>query len=236
MKCGVWFSIPACVLMWIADVCHAGALQRQTSELLDVGAPPNGTALWIARAMRLNGVPMTMKAFSSPANSDEVLHFYERQLRNGSDTKTRLGYEGSERVLAVMATGHYVTIRARNTTHGCEGTIAVSPPLATLKPHKHTTFPRPPTARVVSLQEYEDEGIEAEHISLTSERAPEHEGRAFATQLTRRGWQLLRSEPALDRHGGYVVEAQKATQLAQINLRRDDRSRDTTIVIVWRKT
>ena len=212
-----------------------GSLQRQVSSLPEVSAPPGGTAVWIAKAMRLNGVPMTLKAFTSAANADEVLQIYERRLRLGSGTRSRRSEEGNERLLTVMAADYYITIRARDAVTGSEGTIAVSPLLANLKPDKRTMFPLPETSRVVSLQAYEDDGIEAEHISAISKRTPAIEARAFVAALEQRGWQLLRSEPSATNAAGYVIEAQRAAALAQITLQRAPRSVETTIMIVWRK-
>jgi len=216
------------------SICDGGTLQRETAALPDLPAPPGGSTEWIARSMRLNGVPMTLKSFSSATQADEVLHHYERTLMR-SDTKTRRTHDGEWRVLSLLARDHYVTIRARNTLHGSNGTMTVTPPLAKLTPSQHSRFPRPPTARVVSLQEYDDEGIEAEHISLTSRRSVATEAHGFAAALARAGWQLLRNTRTTDRGGGYVIEAQKAAHLALINLRRAERGGSTVITVVWRK-
>jgi hypothetical protein len=185
--------------------------------------------------MRLNGVPMTLKSFSASANADEVLNHYERELRISSDQKVRRSQDAQWRVLSVMAPQYFITIRARNTARGTEGTIAVSPPLSHAKASTRTRFPHPASARVASLQQYDDEGIEAEHISLISRRSVAMEAREFAKLLAREGWQLLRSESAADRRGGHVIEAQKAAALAVINVQRMDHGGETSIMVVWRK-
>jgi hypothetical protein len=229
----------------------AGVLQRQTEALPDIQPPSGGSAFWIARAMRLNGVPMTIKSFASPTNADDVLHQYEHKLRTSSDMKTRRTHEQDWRVLALMSNDSYVTIRARNTVRGSEGTIAVTPPLAKLKPSKRTRFPCPESLHIVSLQEYEDQGIEAEHISLVSKRSVGIEAQAFASMLSQRGWQLLRSEATANNstnnsgrrnglhkreHGhGHVIEAQKAAELALVNFWRGTGGVATTVMVVWRK-
>jgi hypothetical protein len=214
---------------------HGSTLRQQTQSLPDIAAPPAGQAYWIAKSMRMNGVPMTLKSFSSSTNADEVLNYYERELRLSSDQKTRRSQEAQWRVLSVLAPTYFVTIRARTTARGTEGTITVSPPLSAAKSSTHTHFPHPRSARVASLQQYDDDGIEAEHISLISRRSVAIEAREFATLLGREGWQLLRSETAALRGGGYVIEAQKAAALAVINLQRMERGGQTSIVVVWRK-
>lgn len=211
----------------------AGSIARQTQTLPDIDAPVGGEAVWIARAMRLNGVPMTIKSFTSPTNAAEVLHQYEHRLRASADMKTRRTQEGDWHVLAVLTNDYYATIRARNTSRGTEGVVIVTPPLADMKPMKRTRFPHPDSAAIVSLQEYDDAGIEAEHISFASPRSVAIEAGAFAARLSQHGWQLLRSEPTHERDG-HVIEAQKATAFALINLRRTETG-GATILVVWRK-
>jgi hypothetical protein len=222
-------------LLHVAPGASAGNLLRETQKLPDVAAPPGGHAFWIARAMRLNGVPMTIKSFASRSNADEVLHHYERQLRTSSSLKTKRAQEGKWRVLSVAGPSYFITIRARNTARGAEGTIAVSPALAGVSASTRTNFPHPPSMRVVNLQQYDDEGLEAEHISLISTRSVMIEAREFASLLTQHGWQLLRSEGTADRRGGHIIEAQKAAALAFINLQRLQRGGETSIMVVWRK-
>jgi len=232
---GTTARLLAAVALWATALSGAaGPIARQTRALPDIAAPAGGESAWIARAMRLNGVPMTIKRFTSPANADEVLHQYEHKLRTSSNMKTRRSQEGAWRVLAVMTDDYYATIRARNTSRGAEGTITVTPPLADAKPAKRTSFPHPATTKVVSLQEYEDEGVAAEHVGLVSRRSVAIEARAFAALLSQRGWQMLRNEPA-QRRDGHVIEAQQASALAFIHLRRAEREGATTILVVWKK-
>ncbi len=211
----------------------ASPVAEEVRTLPDIGAPAGGKAAWIARAMRLNGVPMTIKSFTAATNAAEVLHQYERRLRRSADMKTRRARHGSWHVLGVMTTEYYATIRTRDTPQGTEGVIIVTPPLADVKPMKRTRFPLPESTTVVSLQEYDDAGVEAEHITLASPRSVVLEARAFTAQLSRHGWQLLRSE-ATKAGDGHVIEAQRAAALAFITLRRAEQG-GSTILVVWRK-
>lgn len=233
MNIFAWRSRLLIVLSTVTPICVAGSIARETQRLPDIPAPSGGESVWIARAMRLNGVPMTIKRLTSATNAAEVLHRYEHKLRTSSDVKTRRSQEGRWHVLAVMTDEYYATIRARNTSKGAEGTVIVTPPLSRVKPKKRTTFPHPGSAALVSLQEYDDEGVEAEHISFVSRRSVGIEARAFEKQLADRGWQVLRNEPA-QRHGGHIIEAQQAAGLAFVNLRAAD-SGGTTILVVWRR-
>ena len=223
------------MLIVFSGLSNAGTIARQTASLPDIPAPSGGEGAWIARAMRLNGVPMTIKSFVSPTNADEVLHEYERRLRTSSDMQTRRSRDGAWQVLAVMTNNYFVTIRARDTVRGTEGTITVTPALENARARKYTRFPHPDSAQIVSVQEYEDDGIEAEHISFVSRRSAAIEARDFATNLEQQGWHLLRNEPSASGRNAHVVEAQKAAALAFIHLRRAETGGTTTILVVWRK-
>jgi hypothetical protein len=202
-------------------------------SLPELDPPPGGNAVWVAHAMRLNGVPMTIKSFAVAMNAQEVLHYYERRLRS-ADAHTKRWSEGHDHVLGVLSDDAYVTIRARNTPHGAQGTITVTPPLRKQRLMLRTRFPHPPSARVVNLQQYEDDGIEAEHISFVSSRPVSHAAQELAQLLLRKGWSIHRNEPTANARGGHVIEAQNDASHAQLTLQRL-KSGETAILVVWKK-
>jgi hypothetical protein len=219
----------------VVSSASAGSLAREVEALPDIAPPPGGRSFWIARAMRLNGMPLTLKAFSSTMNAEEALHHFEHRLKTSASIATQRSQEGNWRILAVFAPEYFVTIRARNEANGVQGTIAVSPVTEKSRASRRTTFPHPAPTHVVNLQQYDDEGVEAEHISFVSRRTASIEARDFAATLSRAGWQLVRNEAAHSRQGAHVIEAQKGTQLAFVNIERRDQG-DTAIVVLWRKT
>ena len=99
-----------------------------------------------------------------------------------------------------------------------------------------TRFPLPSSVQVVTLQQYEDRGEQAEHISLASMRAPHVEALSYAQVLSRAGWQLVRDAPARSIQRGHVIEAQKGASHARLTFMPDrSNSRGTAIIIVWKK-
>lgn len=224
------------LLMSIGAVssASAGSLAREVETLPDIAPPPGGRSIWIARAMRLNGMPLTLKAFSSTMNVEEALAHYEHQLKTGVSIATKRSQEGKWRTLAVFAPAYFITIRARNEGHGVQGTIAVSPVSDKRRATRHTRFPHPAPAQLVNLQQYDDVGVEAEHISFVSRRSVSIEAREFAATLNRAGWDLVRNEAAHGSDGSYIIEAQKGAQLAYVNIERRARG-DTAIVVLWKK-
>jgi hypothetical protein len=212
-------------------------LWRTTSALPELDAPPQGSAQWIARSMRMNGLPMTLKVFQSRLSPEGVLAHYESKLQSLGSHETRRMVNGPWRVLMFKSHDHFITIHARPTLGGCEGTILVSPALAPAELQIRTAFPRPATTRIVNLQQYDDAGMQSEHISLSSERTPFVEAQAFSQLLDLEGWTLISTRPTQETHRGFVLEAQRDAEHALLVILPDAvRPSSTAIVITWKKS
>jgi hypothetical protein len=233
------FVSASVALLNIACSCaHAGAVARLAAALPDIGPPPQGEVRWIARSMRMNGMPMTLKVIQTRLSPTELFSFYEASMRGQADTELRRSTMGEWQLLSIKSADHYATIQVRPVIAGSEGTIAVtaSPEQATQK--LSSEFPRPLTTRIVGLQEYDDAGIESEHISFSSRRTVTMEARAFQQELERQGWQITKQQATRSLVGrGVVIEAQHGAQQALLTLLPDAMHPSTTaIVVVWRKS
>lgn len=227
------FALVCIALMNFASpYTHGG-----TVALPDIGPPPQGEVQWIARSMRMNGIPMTLKLIQTRLSPSELFTYYEASMRGQPGNEFRRSTTGEWQLLTIKSSHHYATIQVRPVVAGSEGTIAVtvSPEQAT--PKLSSTFPRPLTTRIVSLQEYDDGGIESEHISLSSSRAVTMEARAFQQELARDGWQITKQHSARDASRGVVIEAQHGAQQALLTLLPDATQPSmTAIVVVWKKS
>ncbi|MBL8265740.1 hypothetical protein [Steroidobacter sp.] len=230
-------TITALVLTTLLAPAQAERLVRTTQTLPDLAAPPQGTAQWIARRMRMNGLPMTLKAFESRLSADAVLAHYESQLRSSGSHETRRSMSSPWQVLMFRSHDHFVTVHARTVSGGSEGTILVSPALDPARLRVHSDFPRPPAARIVNLQQYDDAGMQSEHISFTSERSPFVEAQAFSELLIRDGWTKIDTRPTYKAHRGFVLEAQRDAEQALLVVIPDAaRPTRTAVVVTWKKS
>lgn len=228
---------PAALAIMICVTAHGGAIARATAALAEVPPPPQGQTRWIAQSMRMNGLPMTLKAFESRLSPDELFNYYESQTYRWGHSEYRRATNRDWQLLGIKSSRNYITVQARATIGGSEGTIAVSPVLTRATAIIASHFPRPKTAQLLSVQEYEDAGIESEHLSLSSPRAVAIEAEAFAGELTRDGWQVIRQQPMQTVVRGVVIEAQRGAEQALLTLQQDPvRPSMTTIVVVWRKS
>lgn len=231
------FTIAALLLTTLLVPAQAERLIRTTSALPDLADPPQGTAQWIARSMRMNGLPMTLKSFESRLSPDGVLIHYESQLRSSGSHETRRSTNSPWKVLTFQSHDHLITVHARAVSGGSEGTILVSPALDHARLRLHSDFPRPPSARIVNLQQYDDAGVQSEHISFASDRTPFVEAQAFSQLLTRDGWTLIDTRPTYSAHRGFVLEAQRDAEQALLVVIPDAaRPSGTAVVVTWKKS
>lgn len=230
-------SLSSLILCAIASVAGAGEIERLTARLPDVEGPPRGEAQWVARSMRMNGLPMTIKSFQTRLPVDDVLNYYERSSRGKGSQRISRDRNGEWRVLGLHTQQHHVSIQVRATEDGSEGTITVTGDVKKEQRKAETKFPRPFGVELASLQEYDDLGIEAEHIDFTSRRSVSVEAQQFRSVLEREGWQFLIDGPAQKIRGGYVLEAQRGAEQARLVLQPGEAVGITTsIIVVWRKS
>jgi hypothetical protein len=228
-----WLLLSLCVL---AGSARAGAIARETAAFPELPAPPGGSVQWIARSMRMNGLAMTLQSFESRLTADAVLSHYESWSRSHGHGESRRSRFAKGQQLLLELEPHLVTIQAQSAAGRTVGTILVSEIPKSARPRIRTAFPRPGSTRIVNLQQFEDEGIEAEHISLISQRAPHVEAQAFAQLLVERDWTLIREQPMQQIVRGHVLDAQKGAQLASVTIFPHQASSTTTaILIVWKK-
>lgn len=225
-------------LMNIACSCaNAETVARLAASLPDIGPPPQGEVRWIARSMRFNGMPMTLKVVQTRLSPTDLFTFYEASMRGQPGKEFRRSTMGEWQLLSIKSPRYYATLQVRPVIAGSEGTIAVTLSPGRASPKLSSEFPRPLTTRIVSLQEYDDAGIESEHIRLSSRRAVTAEARAFQQELERAGWQIRKQQATRAASRGVVIEAQHGAQQALLTLLPDEvRPSSTAIIVVWRKS
>lgn len=222
-----------------AVLCILSVLPANAERVVlpDLAAPPQGSAQWIARNMRMNGLPMSLKAFQSRLSADAVLAHYESELKSSGSHDVRRSVNSPWRVLILKSPDHFITVQARAVSAGSEGTILVSPALNPAKLELQTEFPRPSTARIVNLQQYDDAGMQSEYISMSSERSPFIEAQEFSQLLITSGWNIIDTRPTRERYRGFVLEAQRQAEQALLVIIPDAaRPATTAIVVTWKKS
>jgi hypothetical protein len=224
------------MLTTLALPALAGNLSRATDALPDLGAPPQGAAQWIAKSMRMNGLPMTLKVFESRLTPDAVLAHYESSAKASGTHESRRTTNAPWQVLMLKSADSFITVHARAVAYGSEGTILVSPAIEPASLRMRTDFPRPAGTRIVNLQQYDDDGVQSEHISLSSNRATFAELQDFSQLLIGEGWTVVDTRPTHDVQRGFVLEVQRQTEHALLVFVPNAAQPSTSaIAITWRK-
>ena len=224
------------MLTTLALPAESGSLSRATEALPNLGAPPQGAAQWVAKSMRMNGLPMTIKVFESRLTPDAVLAHYESSVKTSGTHESHRTTNAPWQVLMLKSPDHFITVHARAVAHGSEGTILVSPALDPASLRMRTDFPRPAATRIVNLQQYDDDGVQSEHISLSSDRATFTELQDFSQLLIGEGWSVIDTRPTLEMQRGFVLEAQRRAEHALLVIVPNAAQPATTaIAVTWRK-
>ena len=88
----------------------------------------------------------------------------------------------------------------------------------------------------MNLQQYDDAGIESEHISLSSNRASFNELQDFSQLLIGEGWTVVDTRPTHEVQRGFVMEVQRRAEHALLVFVPNAAQPTTTaIAITWRK-
>ena len=98
----VWIAIAALV---VSNAC-AGELAALTAHLPRLNAPPDGNMQWVARSMRLNGLPMTVQTFTSRRSVDEIFSFYQSEWRGRSLAECTRTHKLDRNILGIKTADH----------------------------------------------------------------------------------------------------------------------------------
>jgi hypothetical protein len=222
-------------LMLLAGVTvHAASISEAVARFPELPTPPQTQLQWIARGMRMNGLPMTIQALYSHQRADALFLFYESWAKQAKGMQTRQWRTRESQVLSIKTDSSLTTIELQQSVQGAQGTIVTSLPPQNSPLITKTDFPHPTSWRIANLQQYEDEGKETEHITFTATRESVSEARAISELLEANGWHLVNRQTS--RGDLYVLEAQLETEQARIVIAYDGDRRATTLVtVLWNK-
>lgn len=229
MKRTGWRKAIACC----AAMMCLGATDPLLVDLPELDEMQGMKTSWAAQKMAMNGVPMSIKQFTSRRSAEKVLEFYERQWRESGLTPRREGY-GEYQTLGAGDDGIYFSVQARDHRGGSEGRITVSREVA--EPSRDTAFPLPRRTQTVSKIDSLDAGTRAESIVAYAPGSPLQNEQWFRRELERQGW-------AFDHYANESNAAQKVlafqrdAELCQLTLVPDQPGYrgKTMLLIHWVK-
>jgi hypothetical protein len=227
-------KVLACLWLVAMSSAHASSLSKAVAAFPDLPRPLQGETQWVARSMRMNGLPMTIQSLTSRSVPSEVIHFYQSWATQRGGAQTRRWRTHDSEVLSIRAASYLVTIELRQVVSGSQGTIVMSSPPEKAMLNTVTEFPHPTSWRVANLQQYEDDGKETEHITFTSVHVPASEAQAIMEMLAANGWILISKHSS--RVNDFSAELQRNTELARVVITSGtDHLANTLVTVLWSK-
>ncbi len=179
----------------------------------------NGMKLqWIGKQMAINGLPTSMRAFSSDLGADQVLDIYQDRWKvRGLGQLARTEFDGAESV-GMEYRGHYYSVQAYDIAGGSEGVLTVSlAPVEEMAPDFSTRFPLPFGSNVEQKIEAIDSGTRMETLIVTSDQSVGSLASYVDASLQREGW-VDQNFSRASNHGQRVLSFQRGTELSQITI------------------
>ena len=192
------------------------------------------SASWAAKKMSMNGVPMTIKTFTTPKAAEKVLEFYEREWKSAGLDPTRQEY-GDYNTVATAQGSYFYSVQVRDAPGGIsEGRITVSQRVKNSS--KETEFPLPRRTEVVSKIESLDAGKRAESLTAYAPGGALQHANWFSRELRRLGWA---ADPYVEEQnsGGKILQFTRNAELSQVTLVSNPPGQrgKTMILIHWVK-
>ncbi len=227
-------------MRWTRMVLVAAALSllAATDDPLAVELPqlqemPGMEATWAARKMAMNGVPMTIKTFTSPRSGHKVLAYYEREWRAAGMSTTRQAF-GEYDTIGTGDGRNFYSVQVRDVGGLSEGRLTVSRRVS--NPDSDTQFPLPRRTQMVSKIDSIDAGTRAESIVAYAPGGAVENADWFMRELRNEGWAVdpyVAESSAKEK----VLAFQRNAELCQLTLMPDQPGQrgKTMLLIHWVK-
>lgn len=201
-------------LIAILAMACLGAADPLSITLPELEVMDGMQASWAAERMAMNGVPMTIRTFTSHRSAERVLSFYEKRWLAVGLTPRRTGY-GEYQTIGAANDEVFFSVQVRDERGGSEGRITVS-----RRDHagsKRTEFPLPRRTETVSKIDSLDAGTRAESIVAYAPGSPLENATWFERELVRQGWSR---DPYVteDTTSEKVLAFQRNAELCQLTL------------------
>lgn len=233
-------SIAVAIFIMFARIAIGSELvhdfeRRFPDDMPEIEAPTGCHTAWIARKMIRNGLPMSIRAFSSNESATEISEYFLHEWKkNALSPMGELLKEGRRRV-GVLKGDYYISVESYPTLRGSEGFIVVTADPSETVPESRTELPLPRSFRVVNKDEYLDDGIVAESVTAVSDRSQRIERNELSRQLESAGWSFVNGAGGNRSSDQTQMEFQKSVQQLQVTVLSDKSSQQTVMLLHWRK-
>ncbi len=200
--------------------------------LPEIEPMPAMKTVWIARSIRHNGLPMSIRRFTYRGRAEEVIQFYDRRWK-GVGVTVKSHTEDGYRVIGYGTRSHYFSVQVRDGIRHAEGRLVVSE--VGRQPKMETRFPVPPGARVLSVVESFDGPRIAETLIVNDALRSESAVSAwYRSRLAGGGWVLTSETNGAPGHAS-VMDFQRGGELVRVMLADGEAGKGTQLIVNWIK-
>ncbi|SPE25125.1 conserved exported hypothetical protein [Burkholderiales bacterium] len=185
------------VLAALCLVLLAAGRARAAEPWPEIPMPPKAKVQWVADSMRVNGVPMRVMQFQSPASRAEIVEYYRAYWSGGYPTKPSVSALGEATVVGQAHGPYFMTVKVQDAAHASsQGLIAVSRVLGSKIERNAGDLALMPGARVVSVVESNDPGKRSREVLVFNTQPPPSVVRFYEASLQSAGWRQVQHNDA----------------------------------------
>lgn len=214
---------------------QAAALDPLSVKLPEIEVVPGASWYWVGRQMALDGMPMSIKAFSYSGKPDDVVQFYLSTWKGKGHGKVRNDTLGRRKVLGFDLNGFFYSVQFEQAGGQVQGKAVVSPLPSKYRKSRKSLLPVPPRSSVTSKVESLDLGRREETLSIESRFDVSYVTDFYKDQLSSDGW-LLQSVRS-DEVESATLNFQRGAELLQLTARglQQGNSKGCQVLIHWIK-
>ncbi len=236
-------AVPLLAVLFLIILLATARAAQAANDPLDlplprIGVIPGVQTAWVAPRMMQNGMPMSIQAFKSSRSINEVLKNYKQWLNDHGAMQAAIFNSESMNTLGAAMGPFFISIQGKNkTSYGSAGFIVVSLAPGAINPKIDTTLPLPDSAKIVTVQRYDDAGKRAESLTFTSPKSVTIVADTLRGNLEDDDWTPLPEYENADTPESRLLAFQRGSEQLQAVLQRNGRQipANTLVFITWIK-
>ena len=218
------------LLVALMSIAPAGGQARAAEPWPHIDLPPKGDVQWVARSLRVNGVPTSILQFQSPLSQNEILDYYRSRWSNGYAHVPQVHTLGDAAVMSQEHGSYLMTVKVEAAGRGAShGLISI----ALLAGASADRDPAPlllmSGAGVISVLESDDGGVNSRQVMILSPHQPAAVAQFYQSSLDNAGWQRVQATDNPSGGGSFLVFSLGAQEV-QLSIARSRTGSGTTVL------
>ena len=218
------------LLVALLSIAPAGGPACAAEPWPHIDLPPKGDVQWVARSLRVNGVPTSILQFQSPLSQNEILDYYRSRWSGGFAHVPQVHALGDASVMSQERGSYLMTVKvegaARGASHGLISVALLAGARADLDPAPLLLLSG---SAVISVLESDDGGVNSRQVMILSPHQPASVAQFYESSLDNAGWQRVQATDNPTGGGSFLVYALGAQEV-QLSIARSRSGSGSTVL------